>query len=155
MDEPVVVVAAAIFADGRLLAAQRAVPEELRGGWELPGGKVEPGESEEWALARECREELGIEIVPYRRLGGDAPIDGRAVLRAYAARLVAGAPIPGPDHLAVRWLTPASLYDVDWLPADRPVVRDIARMAGELPGWGRQGSKLVRLERGRCWEGHP
>ncbi|WP_079046313.1 (deoxy)nucleoside triphosphate pyrophosphohydrolase [Carbonactinospora thermoautotrophica] len=153
MGEPVVVVAAAIFADGRLLAAQRAAPEELRGGWELPGGKVEPGEPDELALARECREELGIEIEPYRRLGDDVPIDENAVLRAYAARLVAGTPVPGPDHLALRWLTPASLYDVDWLPADRPVVGHIARVLGELPCEKNQG--FIWLEQFWRWERHP
>src|SRR5215467_10554281 len=52
------VVGAAIIARGRLLAAQRADPPELAGGWELPGGKVEPGESDQEALVRECHEEL-------------------------------------------------------------------------------------------------
>lgn len=56
----VTVVCAAILDGGWLLAARRTGPPALAGGWELPGGKVEPGEEELAALVRECREELGI-----------------------------------------------------------------------------------------------
>ncbi|RCV47194.1 NUDIX domain-containing protein, partial [Marinitenerispora sediminis] len=71
MTEPVIVVGAAIVRDGVLLAAQRAEPPQMRGRWELPGGKVDPGESDEEALVRECREELGVRIRPVHRLGAD------------------------------------------------------------------------------------
>src|SRR6266545_5054036 len=74
MGDPLVVVGAAILDGGRLLAAQRGEPPALAGGWELPGGKVEPGESEEDALVRECREELGVEIALGKRVGGDWPL---------------------------------------------------------------------------------
>ena len=56
-----IVVAGALIADGALLVAQRARPPELAGLWELPGGKVAPGESDADALARELREELGVD----------------------------------------------------------------------------------------------
>ncbi|MET9965659.1 NUDIX domain-containing protein, partial [Streptomyces sp. NPDC006356] len=56
-----IVVGAALLAGGRLLAARRSAPEELAGRWELPGGKVEPGEAPEAALVRELREELGVD----------------------------------------------------------------------------------------------
>lgn len=46
----------------RVLAAQRAYPESLRGLWEFPGGKQEPGEGARDALLRECREELGVHL---------------------------------------------------------------------------------------------
>ncbi|WP_425569087.1 NUDIX domain-containing protein [Nonomuraea salmonea] len=55
---------------GRVLAAQRAEPAALAGGWEFPGGKVDPGESDEAALVRECREEIGVEVAVGRRVGG-------------------------------------------------------------------------------------
>lgn len=117
-----VVVAAAVVRDGRLLAAERATPAELRGGWELPGGKVEAGEDEPTALVRECAEELGVRIEVAGRLGPDVPLRPGLLLRGYRAVLLAGEPCPGADHLAVRWLTPDELYEVAWLEPDLPLV---------------------------------
>lgn len=121
---PAVVVAAAILSGRppRLLAAQRAAPQALAGRWELPGGKVEPGEGEVDALVRECREELGVEIVVGPRAAPDVPtVDGTAVLRTYLARVVAGVPAPL-EHAALRWLAAAELDAVAWLDADLPVI---------------------------------
>lgn len=61
---PLVIVAAAALVrdDGRLLLAQRPEGKSMAGLWEFPGGKLEPGEHPELALARELREELGIEV---------------------------------------------------------------------------------------------
>ncbi|WP_460856031.1 (deoxy)nucleoside triphosphate pyrophosphohydrolase [Nocardiopsis coralliicola] len=123
---PAVVVGAALIRDGHLLAAQRAAPAALRGRWELPGGKVDPGESDTAALVRECREELGVEVRPLHRLGGDVAFpprgDGtRAVLRVWTAELLGGEP-RRIEHLALRWLAPAELGAVDWLPADLPFI---------------------------------
>jgi 8-oxo-dGTP diphosphatase len=126
----VVVVGAAILDGERLLAARRSEPPALAGGWELPGGKVEPGEGDLDALARECREELGVEIAVGERVGGDWAMPGDAVLRVWTAALVAGEPQPLEDHSEVRWLTPAQWYDVAWLAADLPVVRAVARQLG-------------------------
>lgn len=124
----VCVVGAAILDDrGRLLAARRKEPPALAGGWELPGGKVEPGESDEAALVRECREELGILVEPLRRLGGDWPMSGNAVLRVWTARVVDGIPQPLEDHSELRWLEPGHWLDVAWLAADLPVVHALAR----------------------------
>ncbi|HEU5157953.1 MAG TPA: (deoxy)nucleoside triphosphate pyrophosphohydrolase [Streptosporangiaceae bacterium] len=118
-----IVVGAAIIAGGRLLAAQRADPPELAGGWEFPGGKVDPGEADEDALVRECREELGVEIKLGERVGGDWPLTATTVLRVWTAELVEGTGTPRPlEHLALRWLAADELYDVAWLAADLPVV---------------------------------
>ncbi|MEV4007148.1 (deoxy)nucleoside triphosphate pyrophosphohydrolase [Actinomadura sp. NPDC049753] len=116
-----VVVGAAILAEGRLLAAQRAEPPHMAGGWELPGGKVDPGESDEDALVRECHEELAVKVRLGRRVGGDWRLSERAVLRVWTAELAEGEP-QALEHLELRWLAPSELHDVDWLPGDRPVV---------------------------------
>jgi 8-oxo-dGTP diphosphatase len=118
-----IVVGAAILDRGRLLAARRSEPDALAGGWELPGGKVETGELDELALVRECREELGVVIATQRRVGGDWPMPGDALLRVWTATVVKGVPRPLQDHSEVRWLRPGEWYDVAWLAADLPVVR--------------------------------
>jgi 8-oxo-dGTP diphosphatase len=117
-------VGAAIISAGRLLAAQRAEPAALAGGWEFPGGKVDPGESDEDALIRECHEELGVKIVLGARIGGDWPLALGGVLRVWTARIVEGEARPL-EHLALRWLAEGDLYSVEWLPADLPVVEAV------------------------------
>src|SRR3954447_5486726 len=113
-----VVVATALLSDGAVLAARRTRPPALAGRWELPGGRVEAGESEEDAVVRECREELGCAVVPTGRVGTDLVIEA-GVLRVHAAALDGG---PGPaalEHSALRWVGPAELETVDWVDADR------------------------------------
>ncbi len=119
---PVVVVGAAILDGYRLLAAQRAEPAALAGGWELPGGKVEPGEADETALVRECREELGVDVALDSRVPGEFPLGVGHVLRVWTASVVCGVPQALDDHLAVRWLEPEEWFDVAWLSADLPVI---------------------------------
>jgi 8-oxo-dGTP diphosphatase len=116
-----VVVAAAIQRDGRVLVAQRAYPPALARLWELPGGKVEPDEREVDALIRECREELGVELVIDERVGGDLAINAEWVLRTYAARILAGEP-EAIEHLDLRWVSPAELVDLAWVPGNERLV---------------------------------
>ncbi|MFE2758027.1 NUDIX domain-containing protein [Actinosynnema sp. NPDC059335] len=113
-----VVVGAAIVHDGRLLAQQRSYPPEAAGRWELPGGRVEPGETDEAAVIRECAEELGVAVTPGAQLGPDVPLTDDLLLRAYTATLSAGTPT-AVEHRALRWLSATDLDTVDWLPADR------------------------------------
>ncbi|MEW2359547.1 (deoxy)nucleoside triphosphate pyrophosphohydrolase [Spirillospora sp. NPDC029432] len=119
-----VVVGAAIISGGRLLAAQRAEPAALAGGWEFPGGKVDPGETDEDALVRECHEELGVKVALAERIGGDWPLVLGGVLRVWTAAVVEGE-ARALEHLALRWLGPDELYDVAWLPADLPIVEAV------------------------------
>jgi 8-oxo-dGTP diphosphatase len=128
-----VVVAAAILDGGRLLAARRSEPPALAGGWELPGGKVEDGESDVAALRRECREELGVEIEAVQRVGGDWPLQPGYVLRVWVARIVSGEPAPLEDHSELRWLQPGRWDDVAWLGADLPVVAELTRLSAAGP----------------------
>lgn len=121
------VVAAAIIAGDppRLLAAQRARPPSLAGLWELPGGKVEPGETDGDALVRECREELGVLVAVGGRAAPDVPTaDGAGMLRSYWTTILDGTPEPR-DHTQLRWLAADELEDVPWLPADGPVISAI------------------------------
>ncbi|QLQ37724.1 (deoxy)nucleoside triphosphate pyrophosphohydrolase [Micromonospora robiginosa] len=121
--EPKVVVGAAIIVDGRVLACERAAPPEVAGRWEFPGGKVEPGETEPDALARECAEELGVRVAIGDRVGRDVRMaHGRSVLRVYAARLLHGDQPTALEHGDLRWLSATELDSVDWLPADVPIV---------------------------------
>jgi 8-oxo-dGTP diphosphatase len=137
MQEPQVVVGAAILSGRRLLAAQRATPPALAGRWELPGGKVEAGETDQAALVRECREELGVDVMLGARVGRDWPIGiagvhgTTRVLRVWLAAVAAGKPVPL-EHQSLRWLARDELENVDWLPADRPVVRRIGAMMADL-----------------------
>jgi 8-oxo-dGTP diphosphatase len=92
---PLIIVGAAIVADGLVLGCERARPPEAAGRWEFPGGKVEPGEDEVEALVRECEEELGVVVAVGDRVGGDIPLaHGGALLRVWLARLVSGEPRP-------------------------------------------------------------
>jgi 8-oxo-dGTP diphosphatase len=119
-----VVVGAAIVRDGRVLACRRTSPAEAAGRWELPGGKVEPGETPEAALLREVREELGAGVAISHWLAAEAVISDALVLRVAVARLVDGEPRPV-EHDEVRWLSADELDDVDWLDPDRPFLLDI------------------------------
>ena len=111
----------------RLLAARRSAPPELAGRWELPGGKLEPGEPADAALVRELREELGVAAEALARVPGEWPLREPYVLQVWTARLLPGSTAPKPlqDHDALRWLTPEEVWDVDWLEHDAPAVRAV------------------------------
>ncbi|OLR90082.1 (deoxy)nucleoside triphosphate pyrophosphohydrolase [Actinokineospora bangkokensis] len=114
-----IVVAAAIVRDGRVLAQQRAYPADVAGLWEFPGGRVEAGESEVDAVVRECREELGITV----HVGGflaAAPLAPGKQLRLYAAT-TRDDPRPV-EHRDLRWVGAAELDGVDWIAADRDLL---------------------------------
>src|SRR5262245_23297324 len=121
------VVAAALVRDGRVLAQQRAFPPWVAGRWELPGGRVEPGESAADALVRECREELAVDVLPGEQLGPDVPLPSGHVLRILLARLVQPTATPvAAEHAALRWVGPTELAELDWLDADRAILPNLA-----------------------------
>jgi 8-oxo-dGTP diphosphatase len=120
----VLVMGAAIVRDGRVLAARRTDPHELAGGWEFPGGKVEPGEDPVQAIVREVREELGCTVSVTGSLSGEQPIKRDYVLRVATATLTDGEPVPH-EHDAVRWLGPEDLDRVTWLAPDIPFLPEL------------------------------
>lgn len=137
------VVGAAIVDDlatpTRVLAARRTEPAPLAGGWELPGGKVEPGESPMLALHREIQEELGVRIrtgepVPGPRPSRTWPLGDRYEMLVWFAVVEEGSPEALEDHDELRWLTRATVRDVPWLPADRPIAEAIAAVLGSVDG---------------------
>ncbi|UOY03836.1 (deoxy)nucleoside triphosphate pyrophosphohydrolase [Blastococcus sp. PRF04-17] len=122
------VVGAAIVDGERVLVAQRS-GGPYDGCWEFPGGKVEPGESDLSALVREIGEELGVVIEPGEFLGevlldgvvgGGEP--GVSTLRVWSARLGGGDRPSAREHAQLRWLAGVELDDLDWIPADRPLL---------------------------------
>ena len=111
----------------RLLAARRTEPPALAGGWEFPGGKVDPGETLHQAVHREVREELGVEVLLGQPLPGPLPrgrwpLGDHFAMTVWMAQVSAGEPAPLEDHDQLRWLSKHDLYAVEWLPADLPIV---------------------------------
>ncbi|MGH8266062.1 MAG: 8-oxo-dGTP diphosphatase MutT [Steroidobacteraceae bacterium] len=124
------VVAAALYDPaGRVLIAQRPAGTHLAGRWEFPGGKVRRGESEAEALARELREELGIEVNasrPLMRL--TYSYEDRSVeLSMWIVERFAGTP-RGLDGQLLKWVAPAHLTEEDLLEADRPFVEALQHL---------------------------
>lgn len=148
------VVGAAIVRHGCVLAARRATPLEAAGRWELPGGKVEPGESAERAVVREIAEELGCAVTVDGWLDGETPIAPGSGLRV--ALCTANSEPTPTEHDRIRWLTPEELDDVDWLEPDRPFLPELRErlLDGERLEGGNVGGAVrigatVRRETGR------
>jgi 8-oxo-dGTP diphosphatase len=124
-DRMIVVAAALIDADGRLLVQRRPEGKPMAGLWEFPGGKVEPGETPEAALIRELGEELGIAtqascLAP--AVFASEPVgDRHMILLLYVCRKWQGiARALHADDL--RWVRPVELHGLDMPPADRPLI---------------------------------
>ena len=133
------VVAAAIVdslsAPTKLLACSRAYPQELRGQFELPGGKVEEGEDPTVALAREIAEELGALLRIGERVcpeeGQWWPILGGRVMGVWLAEVASNSQEPraGASHLEAKWVPIADLAALPWIAADLPIVEAVVTRA--------------------------
>ena len=121
------VAAAMIIENGAVLATQRGYGA-FKGGWEFPGGKLEPGELPEEALVREIREELevDIEVVEYLdTVEYDYP-EFHLSMACFVCRLKSEELVLK-EHEASAWLTKEILYSVDWLPADQGLIPQIEK----------------------------
>ncbi|MEO6216099.1 MAG: (deoxy)nucleoside triphosphate pyrophosphohydrolase [Sphingomonas sp.] len=122
----IVVAAALIDRDGRVLAQRRPEGKMMAGLWEFPGGKVEPGETPECALVRELDEELGITIdaaLLQPAVFASEPLAGRhMLLLLYICRRWSGTP-RALDAEELLWCLPGALHRLEMPPADRPLIR--------------------------------
>jgi len=102
-------------AQARLLMIKRG-HEPGAGLWSIPGGRIEPGETDAEALVREMLEETSLTVAPGRLLGRvQRPGPGGAVIdiRDYAATVVGGTPRPGDDAADVRWVAAGELDSLE------------------------------------------
>lgn len=129
----ILVAAAVVLREGRVLLTQRKKGSHLAGAWEFPGGKVEPDEDPRDAVARELREELGVEIdvgdivdVTFHRYP-----EKSVLLLFYEAALAPGSPEPRPLDVAdLRWAARGDLRDEAFPPADVAILTKVrARLA--------------------------
>ena len=127
-------VVAAVSLDGAgSVLALKCSEAKFNGGWEFAGGKIEPGESPQAALAREIAEELGLRI-RVEQLIYTVERDYPAFhlrLHCYAC-FIEGGELQLREHTEARWLTADSLNSVRWLPADEDVLPHVAELL-QLP----------------------
>ena len=122
----VLVAAAAIIdADGRILVAQRPEGKAMAGLWEFPGGKVDAGETPEFALMRELEEELSIETRPCCfspvAFASHSYEDFHLLMPLYVCRVWRGEPKLN-EHQAIKWLRVNDLYSLAMPEADLPLI---------------------------------
>ena len=124
------VVAALIWENDRFLACQRPANKARALLWEFVGGKVEPGESREEALIRECREELCVTVKPqevFMEVTHEYP-DITVHLILYNAVITDGT-ITLLEHNDARWMSPEEIPQYSFCPADKEILERIMKSA--------------------------
>ena len=134
-----IVVAALIEADGKLLVCQRRRSDSFGLMWEFPGGKLEPGETPAEALARELHEELGVaarigpEIYRTRHQYSDF---GDAIDLIFFSATVAPADVRNQAFETMEWRAPSTLPELNFLPADRELIEKLRSGTLKMPKTG-------------------
>lgn len=132
--KPVMVVTAAIIRrDNKILIAQRGPSSRLAGLWEFPGGKVEEGENLATCLAREIAEELDIDIAvenEFHTVEHDYGEHGVIRLHSFLCNLLRGEPKPS-VHAEIRWVTLEEMTKYEFAPADIPIVERLCMRGGK------------------------
>lgn len=144
-----VVAAALIDSDGRVLIAQRPPGKQMGGLWEFPGGKVEAGERPEEALIRELREELAITVkepclAPFTFASHAYP-DFHLLMPLYICRRWEGTPLAR-EHTALKWVWAKDLKDYPMPPADLPLIpmlRDLLSASSAIRAARRLSNMLL------------
>lgn len=122
------VVAALIWDGGRFLICQRPAHKARGLLWEFVGGKVEPGETKEQALIRECQEELAVTISVgevFMEVNHDYP-DLNVHMMLFHAAIIEGTP-QMLEHNDIRWITPEEIPQYEFCPADETILRKLQR----------------------------
>jgi 8-oxo-dGTP diphosphatase len=126
-----VAAAALVDPDGRILLAQRPEGKSMAGLWEFPGGKVNAGETPEYALMRELEEELGIETRPCCfspvAFASHSYPDFHLLMPLFMARVWRGIP-QAREHAALAWVRPGELYNYPMPAADIPLIASLRTM---------------------------
>lgn len=126
------VVAALIWENGKFMICQRPAHKARGLLWEFVGGKVEPGESQQEALIRECREELAVEVSVgdvFMEVLHEYP-DLTVHLTLFHATIAAGTP-QKLEHEDIRWISPPEIPQYDFCPADVEILERIVKQYGE------------------------
>ena len=124
-DKHIIDVVGAIIKDGdRYLVGQRPANKAQGGMWEFMGGKIEPGETPDQALVRECREELALEIEGGRIIDSVVHEYPEKTIRLILieCRPKEGSAPKALEHQQIRWVTPAEMAALDFAPADRELI---------------------------------
>jgi len=128
-----VVAAALVDADNRVLIAQRPEGKQLAGLWEFPGGKLDPGERPEEALIRELAEELGITVkapcLAPLTFASHAYDEFHLLMPLYVCRKWEGFVAPA-EGQAVKWARARDLRNFDMPPADAPLIAPLINLLG-------------------------
>jgi 8-oxo-dGTP diphosphatase len=128
-----VVAAALIDADGRVLIAQRPPGKQLAGLWEFPGGKIDPGERPEQSLIRELAEELGIVVkedcLAPLTFASHAYEDFHLLMPLYVCRRWEGF-VQSREGQALKWVRARDLRDYPMPPADEPLLPALVELIG-------------------------
>ncbi len=119
-----VVTAAILLREDRVLLTRRCKHDTMAGYWEFPGGGVEPDETPDQGMARELREELAIEATPQRLYDAAASADGRLAVLFYLCAFT-GEPQPLVCD-EMRWVKLSDLPGYQLLPLDGPVAQRLA-----------------------------
>ncbi|YCM46062.1 (deoxy)nucleoside triphosphate pyrophosphohydrolase [Verrucomicrobiaceae bacterium 227] len=112
------VVCAVMIEGGKVFVCRRPLEKDEGGKWEFPGGKVEPGEGDEDALAREITEELGMQISVGKRLGS-AKREGLELIAYLCKRVAGGWELR--EHLEAKWVEEEEGDQLDWAALDVPL----------------------------------
>jgi 8-oxo-dGTP diphosphatase len=118
------------------LACRRAADAARGGLWELPGGKVEPGETDQVALSREIREELGATVEVGQQVGQNVYSYAELTIRLVAYWCECSEEPVALEHETLCWVGPTESDDLDWAPADRPLMALIMSALRDSNGVG-------------------